>query len=81
MSLRLFFAALFFLIFAALPTSANAQILWNKDGNAYTTIEDNAIVEITLPAMTKTTLVSAGQLAPLGLPTRERPEAARTTIP
>lgn len=77
MSLRLFFAALFFLIFAALPTSANAQILWNKDGNAYTTIEDNAIVEITLPAMTKTTLVSAGQLAPLGLPTRERPESAR----
>jgi len=47
-------------------TTIDAQTLWNPGGNSYTTIEDNAIVEITLPAMTKTTLVSADQLAPLG---------------
>jgi len=54
-----------------LATTATAQTNWNKDGNSYTTIEDNSIVEITLPAMTKTTLVSADQLAPLGLAHRE----------
>ena len=54
-----------------LSTAATAQTNWNKDGNSYTTIEDNSIVEITLPAMTKTTLVSADQLAPLGLAHRE----------
>src|ERR1700756_799902 len=60
------------IIFAlAIEATIQAQTNWNADGNSYTTIEDNAIVEITLPAMTKTTLVSAEQLAPLGLPTRE----------
>jgi dipeptidyl-peptidase-4 len=49
------------------PTAANAQTSWNKDGNSYTTIEENSIVEITLPAMTSTILVNAAQLAPLNL--------------
>jgi len=53
------------------PILLQAQTNWNKDGNSYTTIEDNSIVEITLPAMTKTTLISADQLAPLGLAHRE----------
>ncbi|HVS97939.1 MAG TPA: hypothetical protein VHE54_15700, partial [Puia sp.] len=61
----------------ALPGSGSAQMVWNQDGNSYTTVEDNAIVEITLPAMTKSTLVSAEQLAPLGLPTREPSQATR----
>lgn len=60
------------LVIFLLPAFAIAQISWNKDGNSYTTIEDNAIVEVTLPSMTKTTIVSAEQLAPLGLPSRER---------
>lgn len=60
-------------------TPAIAQIQWNAGGNSYTTIEDNAIVEITFPAMTKTTLITAGQLAPLGLPTREHTERTRGT--
>ncbi|HEV2480291.1 MAG TPA: DPP IV N-terminal domain-containing protein [Puia sp.] len=71
----------FILILLALPIlatiPATAQIHWNADGNSYTTIEDNAIVEITLPAMTKTTLITAGQLAPLDLPTHEHSERPR----
>ncbi|HEY4108085.1 S9 family peptidase [Puia sp.] len=59
------------LLVILLPLLADAQTNWNKDGNSYTTIEENAIVEVTLPAMTKTTLVSAEQLAPLGLRQRE----------
>ena len=70
------------LFIALLPVAANAQINWNKDGNSYTTVEDNAIVEITLPAMTKTTVVSADQLAPLGLNAPARPaEAGRARGP
>src|ERR1700749_2026130 len=53
------------------PRQASAQTNWNKDGNSYTTVEENSIVEITLPAMTKTTLVTADQLAPIGLQHRE----------
>ena len=64
----------FTLLLLVLPILAKAQTLWNPDGNSYTTIEDNAIVEITLPAMTKTTLVTADQLAPLNLATREHAE-------
>jgi dipeptidyl-peptidase-4 len=59
------------------PGLALAQTNWNKDGNTYTTVENNSIVEVTLPAMTKTTLVSADQLAPLGLSGRERNAGAR----
>jgi hypothetical protein len=59
------------LITLVVCTTTTAQTNWNKDGNSYTTIEDNSIVEITLPAMTKTTLVSADQLAPLGIRQRE----------
>jgi dipeptidyl-peptidase-4 len=55
-----------------LPVALHAQLKWSKDGNSYITVENNAIIETTLPAMTTTTLVSADQLAPLGLPTRER---------
>lgn len=66
------------LLIISLPLAATAQISWNKDGNSYTMVEENAIVELTLPAMTKTTLVTAVQLAPLGLknPTAE-PARAR----
>lgn len=64
--------ALIAAIFLLVTTGATAQTNWNKDGNSYTTIEDNSIVEITLPAMTKTTLVTADQLAPLGLQQREQ---------
>ena len=70
----------FTLLLLLLPVLAKAQTRWNPDGNSYTTIEDNAIVEITLPAMTKTTLVTADQLAPLNLATREhadRPQGRR----
>src|SRR6185437_376022 len=73
--MRLYRLLLLFISIA--PIAADAQIVWNKDGNSYTTIEDNAIVGITLPAMTKTTLISAEQLAPLGLPTRDRSDASR----
>jgi len=59
------------LLAVLLTAAADAQTNWNKDGNSYTTVEDNSIVEITLPAMTKTTLVTAEQLAPLGLQHRE----------
>jgi dipeptidyl-peptidase-4 len=76
---RLFFALssvlgllLALTLILALPTLTHAQLAWSKDGNSYTTVENNAIVQVTLPAMTKTTLVSADQLAPLGLPTRDR---------
>jgi len=58
------------------PILLNAQTNWNKDGNSYTTIEDNSIIEITLPAMTKTTLVSADQLAPRPPPTRNQTATA-----
>lgn len=70
----------FTLLLLLLPILTKAQTRWNPDGNSYTTIEDNAIVEITLPAMTKTTLVTADQLAPLNLATREhadRPQGRR----
>lgn len=45
---------------------------WNKDGNSYLTVENGSIVQVALPGMTRTTLVSADQLAPLGLQPRER---------
>ena len=54
------------------PILSQAQLNWNKDGNSYTSIENNSIVETTLPALTKTTLVSAEQLAPLGLPASDQ---------
>ncbi|WP_431213665.1 DPP IV N-terminal domain-containing protein [Puia sp. P3] len=54
-------------IVAAAPFVVRAQISWNKDGNSYTTVENGAIVEVTLPAMTKSVVVGAGQLAPLGV--------------
>ena len=66
------------LLFLLTPILVNAQVRWNKDGNSYTTIEDNSIVEITLPAMTKTPLVTAEQLAPLGLRQREGNRGAET---
>lgn len=59
------------LLLFILPLFATAQITWDATGNSYTTIEDNAIVEITLPSMTKQTLISADQLAPLHLPAHE----------
>src|ERR1700754_1003716 len=58
---------------AALPVALQAQPSWNKDGNSYTSVENNSVIQVTLPAMTKTTLVSAEQLAPLGLSAGERP--------
>ena len=62
---RLLFVAL--LIGSSLqPVLSQAQFNapdWNKNGNSYTSMENNALVETTLPAMTKTTLVSAEQLA------------------
>lgn len=66
---------LFFIV--AAPIFLQAQTNWNKDGNSYTTVENNSIVEVTLPALTKTPLVSADQLAPLGLSGRERNTGAR----
>ena len=76
---RLFFAltlSLALILILAHPTLTTAQLAWSKDGNSYTTVENNSIVQVTLPAMTKVTLVSADQLAPLGLPTRERSASA-----
>ena len=69
------------IIVLLLPVLSDAQIMWNKDGNSYTSVEDNAIVEIALPAMTKTTLISAEQLAPLGLPSRGGSETSRPRGP
>jgi dipeptidyl-peptidase-4 len=68
---------IFILFFLLLPFALRAQIVWNKDGDSYTTIENNSIIQVTLPAQTRTTLVSADQLAPLGLSTRERTAGAR----
>ena len=67
----------FTLALLLLPILAAAQTHWTPDGNSYTTIEDNAIVEITLPAMTKTTLMTADQLAPLGLAIHEQDDRAQ----
>lgn len=64
------------LILFLFPVLAHAQLSWNKDGNSYTQAENNSIVQITLPAFTKTTLVTAEQLAPLGLPSRDQAEGA-----
>jgi dipeptidyl-peptidase-4 len=66
------------LLVLLLPLLAQAQTNWNKDGNSYTTVEDSGIVEITLPTMTRTLLVNAGQLAPLGLRQREGNRGAVT---
>ncbi|MXV17267.1 prolyl oligopeptidase family serine peptidase [Pedobacter sp. HMF7056] len=35
---------------------------WNKDGNSYTMMENGAIVQVSLPTMAKTPVVSADQL-------------------
>src|SRR5688500_12623479 len=37
---------------------------WSADGNSYYKIEQNEIVQFTLPANTRTVLVSAKQLTP-----------------
>ena len=82
MQLRRFAPAIFLLpsllcAILLIPATTQAQTNWNKDGDSYTTIENNSIVQITLPAMTKTTLVTAEQLAPLGLAApRERAAGA-----
>lgn len=68
---------LFIVLIAPFTVQVQAQISWNKDGNSYTTVENGAIVEVTLPAMTKTTLVSAEQLAPLGMQAHERTAGSR----
>jgi len=52
------------------PFLVNAQVSWNKDGNSYTTIEDSGIVQVILPTMTRTVLVSADHLALIGIPRR-----------
>ncbi len=62
---------LLFALALTLPVALHAQLTFSKDGNSYFSVENNAIVETTLPAMTKTTLVTADQLAPLGLPSRD----------
>jgi dipeptidyl-peptidase-4 len=62
---HLFFAALL-IGFSLQPTLSRAQFnapSWNKDGNSYTSMDNGALVETTLPAMTNTTLVTAEQLA------------------
>ena len=72
---RSLLSALF--IFLVSP-ALRAQLAWSKDGNSYTSVDNNSIVETTLPALTKTTLVSAEQLAPLGLPAHaQRPNGGR----
>src|SRR5688572_25842383 len=49
--------------------SANAQggaIKWAKDGNSYYRVEGGEIVQYTLPANTKTVIVSKDKLTPAG---------------
>ncbi len=45
----------FILILCSIITQA--QLNWTKDGNSYLTLESGSIVKITLPSMTKTTIV------------------------
>ncbi len=41
---------------------------WSKDGNSYYRIESNEIIQYTLPANTKATFITAGELTPAGQP-------------
>ncbi len=45
---------------------AQGPIKWTKDGNSYYRIESGELVQYTLPANTKTVLVSKGMLTPAG---------------
>ncbi|MBS1659749.1 MAG: DPP IV N-terminal domain-containing protein [Bacteroidetes bacterium] len=67
---------LLLLVACLMPLALCAQMSWNKDGNSFVSVENGSIVQTTLPGMTKTTLVSADQLAPLGLQPRERAAGA-----
>lgn len=61
---------IFFLLFLVvlLPAIAQPQgsIRWTKDGNAYYRVEDNEIVQYTLPADARKVLVTKQQLTPSG---------------
>jgi dipeptidyl-peptidase 4 len=55
---------LFFLCIAVVV--AHAQIKWSPDGNKYYRVEGGELNQYTLPANTKTTLVSKAMLTPAG---------------
>jgi len=58
------------LVFFSIPVLAFSQgitgIRWSKDGNAYYKVESGEIAQYTLPANTKTVLVSTKDLTPEG---------------
>ncbi len=61
---------IFLLLFLVILLPAMAQpqgsIRWTKDGNAYYRVEDNEIVQYTLPADSRKVLVTKQQLTPSG---------------
>jgi dipeptidyl-peptidase-4 len=71
------FLAISFLVIllTGITTGTQAQLAWDKDGNSYTMMENGALVQVTLPAMTHTTLIPAEHLRIPGAP--ERAEGAR----
>jgi len=54
-------------IVSTLPTLAQRGINWAKDGNSYYTVEEGSIIQYTLPANTRTTVVSKIDLTPTDL--------------
>ncbi len=61
---------LILLVFFSIPVLASSQgitgIRWSKDANAYYKVESGEIAQYTLPANTKTVLVSTADLTPEG---------------
>ncbi len=60
------FLLLFLVILLPAMSQGQGNIRWTKDGNAYYRIEDNEIVEYTLPADARKVLVTKQQLTPSG---------------
>jgi dipeptidyl-peptidase 4 len=54
------------LLLTACIAHAQENIHWSKDGNAFYTIEQNEIIQYTLPAKERSVLVTRQQLTPLG---------------
>jgi dipeptidyl-peptidase-4 len=70
-----FVRIIIFIFFQCFAVFATAQMLkWAPDGNSYYALEEGGIVQYTLPGLTKTTLVSANDLKPIGVDKPLKPE-------
>jgi dipeptidyl-peptidase 4 len=71
--LKGFIVLVVFLCLATIASAQKAGIRWSKDGNSYYKLDQNEIVQFTLPAnerkviATKQQLTPAGETSPLGL--------------